>query len=65
MLQSRSFEKKLVKPLKNCFFGPKKTGHYGPRPKWKKIFLAEIKREHHQFSESFDFIKISIVLTEL
>ena len=22
MLQSRSFEKKLVKPLKNCFFGP-------------------------------------------
>ena len=32
-MQSSSSEKKLVKPLKNCFFGPNlhRRGHYGPR----------------------------------
>ena len=67
MLQSRKSKKKLVKPLKNCFFGPNlhRRGHYGPRSRWKKIFLAEIKKADHQLSESFYFIKISNVLTEL
>ena len=30
-----------------------------------EFFLAEITKEDHQLSESFDFIKISYVLTEL
>ena len=42
-----------------------KRGHYGPRPRWKKFFLAEIKKADNQLSESFYFIKISYVLTEL
>ena len=41
-----------------------KRGHYGPRPRWKKKFLAEIKK-HLLLSESFYFNKISYVLTEL
>ena len=31
----------------------------------KKTFLAEITKADHQLSESFYFIKISYVLTEL
>ena len=31
----------------------------------KKFFLAEITKADHQLSESFYFIKISYVLTEL
>ena len=43
-----------------------KRGHYGPYPRWKKLFLAEItKADHPQLSENFYFIKISYVLTEL
>ena len=68
MLQSRSFEKKLVKPLKNCFFGPnlhRKGVIMGYAQDGKKFFLAEITKADHQLSESFYFIKISYVLTEL
>ena len=67
MLQSSSSEKKLVKPLKIVFWTQfaQKRGHYGPRPRWKKHFLTEITKADHQFSESFYFITISYVLTEL
>ena len=68
MLQSRSSEKKLVKPLKNCFFGPnlhRKEVIMGHAQDGKKFFSAEIKKADHQLSESFYFIKISYVLTEL
>ena len=68
MLQSRSFEKKLVKPLKNCFFGPnlhRKGVIMGYAQDGKKFFLAEITKADHQLSESFYFIKISYVLTKL
>ena len=50
--------KKLVKPLK--FFldqFAQKRSHYGPRPKWKTISLAEIAKADHQLSETY-FIKI-------
>ena len=66
-MQSSSSEKKLVKPLKSCFWTQfaKKRGHYGPCLRWKKFFfLAEITKADHQLSESFYFIKI-YVLTEL
>ena len=68
MLQSSSSEKKLVKPLKNCFFGPnlhRKGVIMGYAQDGKKFFLAEITKADHQLSESFYFIKISYVLTEL
>ena len=68
MLQSRSFEKKLVKPLKNGFFGPnlhRKEVIMGHALDGKIFFLAEITKADHQLSESFYFIKISYVLTEL
>ena len=68
MLQSSSSEKKLVKPLKNCFFGPnlhRKWVIMGYAQDGKKFFLAEITKADHQLSESFYFIKISYVLTEL
>ena len=55
LLQSSSSEKKLVKPLKNLI---------SPKMKKKRIF-AEITEADHQFSETFHFIKISCVLTEL
>ena len=42
-----------------------KRGHYGPRPRWKNFFLAEITKADHQLSESSYFIKISYFLTEL
>ena len=67
MLQSRSSEKKLVKPLKNCFFGPNLyrkeviLGHAQDGI----FFLAEITKADHKLLESFYFIKISYVLTEL
>ena len=76
VLQSSSLEKKLVKPLKYCFFvflfffwggvqfAPKR-GHYGPRPKWQNCFLAEITKADHQLPETIYFMKISYVLTEL
>ena len=44
---------------------PAVVGHYGPCPRWTKFFLAEITKTYHQLSESFYFIKISYVLTEL
>ena len=68
MLQSRSSEKKLVKPLKNCFFGlnlHRKEVIMGHAQDKKKFFLAEITKADHQLSENFDFIKISYFLTEL
>ena len=68
MLQSRSFEKNLVKPLKNVFFGPnlhRKEIIMGHARDGKIFFLAEIKKEDHQLSENFYFIKTSYVLTEL
>ena len=56
VFQSRSSEKKLVKPLKKIFFWTQiaqKRCHYdGPCPIWK-IFLAEIKKVDHQLSESW------------
>ena len=68
MLKSSSSEKKLVKPLKNCFFGPnlhRKGVLMGHAQDEKKFFLAEITKADVQLSESFYFIKISYVLTEL
>ena len=68
MLQSSSFEEKLVKPLKNCFFGHslhRKEVIMGHAQDGKKFFLTEIQKADHQLSESFYFIKISYVLTEL
>ena len=53
-LQSSSSEKKFVKPLKNLV-----------SPKMKNNFFAEITEADHQLSETFHFIKISYVLTEL
>ena len=43
-------KKKLVKPLKNCFFCAQfaqTRGHYGPCPVWKAIFFAEITKADH------------------
>ena len=60
--------KKLVKPLKNCFLDPIciEKGSLWTTPKMKKkFFLVEITKADHQLSESFYFIKISYVLTEL
>ena len=63
MLQSISSEKKLVKSLKNSFFGTnlhKKGVIMGQAQNKKQFFLVD-----HQLSETFYFIKISYVLTEL
>ena len=69
MLKSSSSEKKLVKPLKNCFFGPNlhRQGVIMDHAQDEKIFfLVEITKADHHLSESFHFIKISYdVLTEL
>ena len=62
MLKSSSFEKKLVKPLKNCFFGPnlhRKGVIMDHAQDEKKFFLVEITKADHQLSESFYFIKLS------
>ena len=74
VLQSSSLEKKLVKSLKYCLFvcffwggvqfAPKR-GHYGPHPKWGNCFFTEITKADHQLPETFYFMKISYVLTEL
>ena len=67
MLKSISSEKKLVKPLKNCFFGTnlhKKGVIVGHTQNKKQFFLAEITKADHQNSETFYFIK-TYVLTEL
>ena len=50
---SISPQKKLVKPLKNCFLGPQfaqKGSNYGPHPQWKTIFW---QKSDHQLSERF------------
>ena len=68
MLKSSSSEKKLVKPLKNCFFGPNLHGKgviMDHAQDEKKFFLVGITKADHQLSESFYFIKISYVLIEL
>ena len=68
MLQSSSSEKIMAKPLKNCLFWAQfaqERGHYGPCPKIKKIFFAEITKADHQLSEAFNFIEISYVLAEI
>ena len=55
MLQSSSSEKRLVKPLKNCYFGPNLhrkeviMGHAQDG----KIFLAEITKGDHQLQKVF------------
>ena len=61
MLQSRSSAKKVVKPLKNCFFWTQfeQKRLLWATPKMKNIFLAEIIKADHQLSGSFYFIKIS------
>ena len=66
-MQSSSSEKKLVKPVKNCFLDPICTekGSLWAMPKMEKKNLAKITKSDHQLSESFYFIKISYVLTEL
>ena len=53
--------------LKIAFLDPIciEKGSLWARPKMEKFFLAEITKADHQLSESFDFIKISYVLTEL
>ena len=66
MFPSRSSEKKLVKPLKYCFFWTQfaQKRSLWATPKMEKLFFAEITKADHQLSESFYFIKI-YVLTEL
>ena len=55
MLQSISSEKKLVKPLKNYFFGPicKKGVIIGHTQNEKQFFSVEITKADHQLSETF------------
>ena len=68
MLQSISSEKKLVKPLKNCFLGTnlhKKGVVMGHVQNQKQFLLAKITKADHQLSETFYFIKMSQALTEL
>ena len=55
-------KKKLVKPLRNCFFGTtlhKRAVIMGHTQNEKQFFLAEITKADHQLSETFYFIKIS------
>ena len=56
----------MVKPLKIAFLDPIYTrkGSAWATPKMKNFFLTEIIKADHQLSETFYFIKIS-VLTEL
>ena len=52
MLQSSSSEKNMVKPPKNCFFGPnlhKKGVIVGPTQS-EKHFLVEITKADYQLS---------------
>ena len=66
MLQSISSEKKLVKPL--GFFGTnfQKKGLLWATPKMKNNFFgSDNKKADHQLSQTFYFIKILYVLTEL
>ena len=55
MLQSSSSEKRLVKPLKNCYFGPNLhrkeviMGHAQDG----KFFLPEIIKADHQLHQGF------------
>ena len=68
MLESICSEKKLVKSLKNRFLGTNlhKNGVIiGHSQNQKQFFLAEIAKADHQLSETFYFIKISYVLSEL
>ena len=68
MLQSSSSKKNVGKTSCRLLFWAQfaqKRGHYGSRPKWEKNFLVEIIKADHQLSETFYFIKISYVLTEL
>ena len=61
-------KKKLVKPFKNCFLDSICTekGSLWSTPKMGKKNLSRIiKKADHQLSESFYFIKISYILTEL
>ena len=55
MLQSSSSEKKLVKPLKNCFLRPtfhQKGVIMGHAQVEKQVFLEEITKTYHQLSET-------------
>ena len=66
MLQSSSSENKLVKSLKNCFFGPnlhKNVFIMVHVQSGKQIFFSEITNTDHQLSETFYFIKISCLLS--
>ena len=69
MLKSSSFEKKAGKTSeKIAFLDPIciEKGSLWTTPKMKKnFFLVEITKADHQLSESFYFIKILYVLTEL
>ena len=64
LLQSSSSEKKLVKPLKDCFFSPicTKKGSLWAKPKMKNnFFFAEIAKADQQLSESFILSKYHII----
>ena len=68
MLQSISSEKKMVKPLKNCFLVTnlhKKRSHYGPRPKWKTIFFGRNNKSRSPAFRNLLFYQYIYVLTEL
>ena len=61
-------KKKLVKPLKNCVFGPnlhKNKVIMEHTENENQFFLVEITKTDHEPSETFYFIKMSYVLTEL
>ena len=66
-MHSSSSEKNLVKPLRITIFGSNctKKGSLWATSKIKNNFFKEIIKPDHKLSETFYFIKISYVLTEL
>ena len=68
MLQSSSSEKKLVKPLKNCFLRPnlhRKGVIMGYTQDGKKMFFGRNNKSRSSVFGRILFIKISNVLSEL
>ena len=63
MLKSSSSEKKLVKPLEKCFFGPNLhiKGVIMDHAQDEKKFLVKITKTDHQLSESIFFFNQNII----
>ena len=68
MLQSSCSKKKWVKALEYCFIKSNlhnKEVIMGHAQNGRQYSLAEITKADHQLAETFYFIKISYVFTEL